>query len=119
MTVAESDHGEEVPVRNNSAFVQCLQGMMDDHKISQADIAYTLDQSAQYVNDVMRNRRNPFSTQDLARLARTYSFDLQALLIARAWSVKGIDIPEYATFAQVEEAVRGLWKKNREKEFVS
>ena len=99
-------------MRNYSVFALCLQEMMDEHKLAQVDIAYALDVSPQYINDILRNRRDPLRTDQLIRLKHLYHFDLARLLIARAWSVKKIEVPAAATFKQVEKAVKGLMVKD-------
>jgi len=98
-------------MRNYSVFALCLQEMMDEHKLNQADIAYALDISPQYINDVMHNRRDPLKVDQLVRLKHLYHFDLAPLLVTRAWTIKKIDVPAAATFKQVEKAVKGLMSR--------
>jgi predicted XRE-type DNA-binding protein len=99
--------------RNDSVFVRTLKEEMTRLDVNQADIAYALKISQQFVSDVMRGRRYPFYPHQLTQLAQQYGFDMKKLLLARAWSVKRLDIPQFATYEQVEEAFQLL---NHEKE---
>ncbi len=96
---------------HTTVFAMTLQEMMDEHKLNQVDIAYALGKSPQYINDVLHGRRDPLRTDQLIRLKHLYHFDSTRLLIARAWSLKKIDIPATASLRQVERAVRGLAMK--------
>jgi hypothetical protein len=97
-----------------SIFVRTLKTMMEDAcpPVSQADIAFTLAMSPQYVCDVLKGRRHPFQAGELAKLSTVYGFDLTGLLTARAWVLRKIDLPPFATFKQVQGMVEQLMRKD-------
>ena len=101
--------------QNGTVFARAMREEMDKHNVNQADIAYALKISAQYVSDVMRNRRYPFDITQIYQLYQTFGFDLKKLSLARAWTVKQINIPHFATWEQVEEAIEIL-NRHKEKE---
>jgi transcriptional regulator with XRE-family HTH domain len=91
--------------KRESVFTTRLKEEMAVHNITQADIASTLQCSPTLVNDVIHERRNPFSVKDILTLCDVYGFDKLTLLTARAWSLKRVEVPAFATYKQVEQVV--------------
>lgn len=105
MTMTQSAHKETV-------FVKSLRRMMDEGNVLQMDIARTLNVVPGYVNDVVHGRRAPFTPEQCHKLQQAYGFDLEELLIHRAWVTRKIDIPLTATFQQVKDAVKQMtWRR--------
>ncbi len=100
---------------NPTVFATAMREEMARLNVNQADIAYCLKISQQYVSDVMRDRRYPFEMSQLYQLYKAYGFDVKKLSLARAWTLRVIDVPHFATWQQVEEAIDVL-TKHKEKE---
>lgn len=92
-----------------TVFMVAMKEAMDGANLSQADIAVFLKLSPQYVSDVLRGKRGPFDLAQLLLLKKARKqFDLESLTLARAWTLKRIDIPFDATMEEVEEVLRIL-----------
>lgn len=94
-----------------SYFTQALREEMNQRDVSQVDIAHGLEVSEQYISDVLLVRRGPLKIAHIMKLVEKFGMDGKKLLVAKAWTVKQVEIPPFVKYEQVEEVVCALMER--------